>query len=347
MIDLVGTIGEDITAKSFREGLEACGDDVELYVDSPGGDVVESNAMSLAISEFALQHPEKTYTCVLGSLVASAAANFVSKLPSCFVIKAYSDTLVMFHSCTATIDGNPEQLRDFATMMSLVNENVIRSLMTRTSLPADQIKSAFTSGRELWLDGDMAMGCGLVSELIDKPAVTHAYTETPMTGQIMKMVAEYRKHKLEASASEEETKMDEEKIEAKAEDTVETVEAVQETAPEAKAEEPAEEVKKELDEKPDETDFEAECGRLKSECEALKSEMTALKDELNALKAKYTPSAKGETKFVEQDKKEWITLVRALNAKKLPEVEYDREYVKLKAEHKAEFEAYIKMHSVR
>jgi ATP-dependent protease ClpP protease subunit len=133
MIDLIGVIGMDVLSANVRMGLEETGDEVELYIDSPGGDVVESNAISLALSEYALKHPEKRYTCVLGSLVASAAANIVAKLPACYTVKAYTDTLLMYHSCSAMVDGNPDQLRDYATMMQLVNEQVIRSLMTKTT----------------------------------------------------------------------------------------------------------------------------------------------------------------------------------------------------------------------
>lgn len=343
MIDLIGTIGMDVFAQVLRQELEESGDAVEIYVDSPGGDVVESNAMSLAVSEYALKHPEKHYTCVLGSLVASAAANFVAKLPACFTIKAYSDTLVMYHSCTATIDGNPEQLRDFATMMSLVNENVIRSLMVRTTLPAEEIKTAFSGGRELWLDGQALKACGLVNELIDAVPAMHAYGENEVSGRILRLVAQYKQKRMEAKA----TMDNEEKIEAKAEETVETAPVAEDTvevkaeAAEEVKEEIAEEIKEELD-KPGETDWEAECGKLKAECEKLSAELESLK----AIVAKYTPSAKGETKFVEQ-KKDWLGLVRDLNAKKLSEIEYDKAYIALKAEHKAEFDAYMKMHSVR
>ena len=342
MIEIIGTIGMDVFAQVFRQDLEETGDAVEIYVDSPGGDVVESNAMSLAVAEYALKHPEKQYTCVLGSLVASAAANFVSKLPACFKIKAYSDTLAMFHSCSAMVDGTPEQLRDFATMMSLVNENVIRSLMTRTTLPAEEIKTAFAGGRELWLDGKALKDCGLVDELIDAVPAMHAYGENEVSGRILRLVAQYKHRKMEANAMNEE-----DKTEITAEVTEETAPVAEEVIEEAKAEvaeetkeEIKEEVAEELEEKPAE-DWEAKCGKLQAECDKLKAELEGLK----AVMAKYTPSAKPEQKPAERQ--DWMGLVRALNKQGLSEIEYDKAYIKMKAEHQAEFNAFMKQHSVR
>lgn len=330
-INLVGTIGFEVIADDVRSGLANADATVELFIDSPGGDVLESNAMSLAISEYSLQHPEKAYSCTLGSLCASAAANILAKLPACFTVRAYSDTLIMYHSCNGFFEGGPQQLKDYAVMMELVNEGVIRALTQKTTLPIEEIKGAFDGGRELWLDAQKAKECGLVGEIIDQPSALARYTETGAVKQILSLVAQYKQHKLEANMAEENK-------EPTAEEEV--VVTTEEKPAEETKKEIEKEVEKELD-TPPEVDWQAECEKLRGECDELKKELDALK----ALVAKYTPTAKPQAQ--PQPKADWLTLVRALNAKGLPQEQYDSEYIALKAEHKAEFDSFMASRTVR
>lgn len=331
-ISIVGTIGVDVTADGIRNGLGSSDASVELYFDSPGGDVIESNAISLAIAKYCLENPEKTYTATIGSLCASAAANILVKLPGAFSIRAYRDSLFMWHSCQGMVDGTPEQLCDYAAMMTIVNESVARALSSRTSLDATTINSAFKAGRELWIDGNKALSCGLVGELIDSSPETHEYSSTPQIARTLQLVAEYKtKRKLEAQ-------MDEEKKEPTAEEEV--VVTTEEKPAEETKEGIEKEVEKELD-TPPEVDWQAECEKLRGECNELKKELDALK----ALVARYTPSAKPQAQ--PQPKTDWLALVHALNERKLTDVEYAREYGRLKAEHKAEFDAFMQAHSIR
>ena len=215
--------------------------------------------------------------------------------------------------------------------MELVNEAVIRELSTKTTLKIEDIKQAFCSGRELWLDGRKAVECGLVNELIDEAPQTVEYKNTESTKQILALVAQY-KHNMEAN-------MEEEKIETTAEETEIKPEAEEEIT-EVEKEEIAEEVAEELTEKPEEIDFEAECEKFKAENEELKKELEALK----ALVAKYNPVAKPTAKVV---KAGWLEMVRELNAKHLSEIEYAKEYKALKNSHIKEFEAFMKSRTTR
>lgn len=333
MINIVGTIGIEATAQAVREGLEATGASVDLYIDSPGGDVIESNGISLAIAEYALAHPEKQYTCTVGTLCASASANILAKLPTAFKIKAYKDTLIMYHSCSGVFEGNPQQLKDFSVMMEIVNEAVIRELSTKTTLKIEDIKSAFASGREMWLDGRKAVECGLVDELIDAQPQEITFESASSTRQVLALVAEYKHKHLEAN------KMDEEK-----ETTVEaTAEEVKPETTELEKEEIKEEVAEELEEKPEveEIDWEAKATALEAECGELKKELEALK----ALVAKYTPTATPTaSKTVKAD---WLGMVRELNARHLPEQEYAKEYKALKDAHLPEFKAFMESRTIR
>lgn len=335
MIRITGTIGIDTTAQEVREALAANEGDLELYIDSPGGDVMESNGISLAVAEYAVAHPGAKYTCTLGSLVASAAANILAKLPTCFEVLAYRDTLIMYHSCAGIVEGNPEQLRDYSVMMQLVNEAVINALASKTTLAIADIKAAFSSGRELWLDGSEALRCGLVASLIDAAPEQLQYTVNASSRQVLALVAIHKNKHMEAKMNEEENKPTAE------EETAPTVTEPVAEGEELVKEEIAEEVREELTEPAEETDWQAECDKLKAENDELKKELESLK----ALVAKYQPSAKPTRAAA--PKADWLTLLRSLNALKLPEAEYAKRYTELKAKHKSEFDAFMKAHQAR
>ena len=321
MIKLLGEIGWEVMSRDIRAALDETGNEVELYIDSPGGDVMESNAISMAIAEHAMAHPGGRFTCIIGSLCASAAANILAKLPSCYTVKAHAESLVMFHSCTGWVEGGPEQLRDYSVLMQLVNEAVINALASKTTLRIEEIKAAFADGRELWLDGKAALDCGLVNELIDAKPEQMQYTVNARTSAVLALVAKYKQH-MEAKMNEEENKPT-----AEQETTPNTTEPVTEG--------------EELNEPTEETDWQAECDKLKAENDELKKELESLK----ALVAKYQPTAKPTATAA--PKADWLALLRPLNALKLPEAEYAKRYAKLKAEHKAEFEAFMKAHQAR
>ena len=344
----------------FRREMAQAGNELNLYIDSPGGDVMTSNTMSTMISEWCLANPNGKCTCVIGGLCASAAANIVAKLPAQFTVSCYEDSLFMYHSAYAMVMGGPDALRDNAVLMDLVNSIVIDKLLSKTTLDETRVRTAFKEGREMWLDGKEAVACGLANNIrggqADTTVITATYTSNTNAEayKYAACVTNTIKSKLEAHMAEENKPEVEETeakataeatLEAKAEAVAEAVEPETEEE-EAKAECGDEETKAEVeteDEPEDETEAEEdeEVKALKAENEALKAEVESLK----ALVAKYTPTASPSAKVA--PKSDWLTMVRELNAKHLPEAEYAKQYTALKAEHKAEFDTFMSSHTVR
>ena len=348
---------------SFKREISECNDNLELAIDSPGGDVMSSNTMSTLIAEWCLNHPNAKPICRIGGLCASAAANIVAKLPSCFTVECFEDSLVMYHSAYGMIVGGPEAMRDNAVLMDLVNSIVIDKLISKTSLDPMRIKEAFKEGREMWLDGKELKECGLVDNVLgeasDKVVIQAIYGEKTGKGsnadalRYAALVTKNMKAKLEAYMAEE-TKPEVEETEEQAKAEV-VSEAEEETTEEAQAECGKEETKaetetekedieEEVDEQKDdepEVDWEAKAEDLKKECDALKAEVESLK----ALVAKYQPTATPTQS--QTTKSDWLAMVRELNAKHLSEQEYAKAYTALKKAHMEEFQAFMNSHTNR
>ncbi len=353
----------------FQQEIGRITDSINLYIDSPGGDVMTSNSMSAMIAEWCLAHPNAKCKCTIGGLCASAAANIVSKLPQCFEISIYPDSLVMFHSCRGYIEGGPDALRDNAVLMDLVNSIVIKNLLQKTTLDEERVRTAFKEGREMWLDGAEAVECGLCDNLLSGNAehVTLKVDNSKQGTEAMRYAAcvcKFINAKLEArinmendenkevtaqetpeltSVAEVKAECDEEKKEAcdepKAEETAEVTAEAEEDKPEAEEDTETEEDKEDKEEAP-EAEEDEEVKALKAENEALKAEVESLK----AIVAKYNVAAKPEQ--VAEPKKDFRQLMKEIPSG-LSQQEYAKRFSALKAEHKAEYDEFMNAHQKR
>jgi ATP-dependent protease ClpP protease subunit len=340
------------SAETFVSTLNSTDEDVEIEIDSVGGSVYGSRAMSFAIAKWVLEHPDKEIHVQIGSLCASAAFNLIVALPKSCKVTAYSNSLLMAHSCAGGAMGNPEDLRSTADEMDKINQTVIDGLMMKTTLPVKQIKEAFMAGHEMWLTGKEAQECGLVNEL-DNGQVFEGFTACISS----KYASEYNIEQIVATYKlKKETIMEEENkdtIIAEENQTVITAEATEteETTEETATAENTEETE-ETTAETEETEETQECEdeektALKAQNAELTNKITALEAEISELKAtieKYKPTAKANKP---SEKVDWLTMVKELNAKHLPEHEYAKAYIALKNEHNAEFKAFMSQHTSR
>lgn len=365
---LLDTCDEDFegctSAEKFVAELNSTNDDITISIDSVGGSVFASRSMTFAISKWCSQHPDKSIMVEVGSLCASAAANFVVSLPKSCVVKAYNDSFFMFHSCNGEMAGTPDELRSTADQMDKINQTVIRALLARTTLDEATVRQAFTAGAELWLTGVEAKECGLVDEIIDGELEYADFSacKREVYNGVTQIVAKYEEKimskKKNITAEAEETKPEvietaettEETKECTAETTEETKEVTAEAEvaenPEAtEAENQNEEATNPEANKQEEEIGSGEIEALKAENESLKAQIEQFKAEIEALKAKMTAGLKTPSTKAE-NKKSFVELVREI-PKGLSANAYGKEFAKLKAEHKAEYDDYMQSHQVR
>ena len=330
-----GIGGEYVTdcAALCRE-IDATDDDLTLCINSYGGDVEGGANISIALANWAQAHPGRALAVEIGAICASAAANLVARLPGSAQVLAHPESMLMYHSCGGMAWGGPDQLRDSADHMDRVNEVVIRSLLARTTLDESTVRAWFAAGREGWLSGYDAVETGLADRLIDgimEPAP--GLPEDGMEGNGRLAAFAAIKNKLASKEKGMAENTNTETIE-KTEETVITKPAEVETETETKTEAP------EAQEAPETP--EAECGE---EVKALRAENEALKAELEQLKAtceKLTRGLNAPTAAA-HPAKSFPELVREI-PRDLTDKEYERRFVALKTDHKAEYDVYMAAH---
>ena len=345
------------TLSAFQQEIGQIEDSIDLYIDSCGGDVMTSNSMSALIAEWCMAHPNAKCKCTIGGLCASAAANIVAKLPACFTVSCHPDTLAMYHSCYGFVEGGPDALRDNAVLMDLVNSIVIKNLLQKTNLDEERVRTAFKEGREMWLDGEELVACGLADNLLDGNAekIELKVSNDRQGTEAMRYVACVCRNinaKLEAHI-----KMENEENKVTAEETPQvtaetTTEAVAEVKAECEEEEKKtataecgeKETKAETEEEEpkaeETTEEEPKAEEENEEVKALRAENAELKakiENLEAIVAKYSPSAKPEQTV---EKKDFRQLMKEIPSN-LSQNEYAKRFTALKQQYKAEYDEFM------
>lgn len=145
----------------FRRALDEAadaGDEVEVEVNSYGGDVFAGNDMIAAFQAF---KGRKSVT--VGGLAASMAANFVLQCGA--PVTVHANSILLFHSAYSDTVGGAEAHRDSAALIDQINSPVAKALKAK-GVPAGIVDAAFAEGRQLTLTGEDAKRYGLAETLV-------------------------------------------------------------------------------------------------------------------------------------------------------------------------------------
>ena len=147
---------ENRVRAALKEAADA-GDGAEIWISSPGGSVIAGGEMLAAIRDF--PGPKKI---IVGSMAGSMAANIV--LNAGCRVECFENSLFMFHSASATVDGGPGTLSDHEGLLDKLNAPMIARLLA-LGLDEGRVREGFQDGRQLFLDAKEALACGLVSKI--------------------------------------------------------------------------------------------------------------------------------------------------------------------------------------
>ena len=164
--DIIGK-GIITPASRFIYQVASAQDDLEVHVNSFGGDVFAANSMIIALRSWAAAHPKASLDIVIESAAMSAAANFVAMAPKSAKISAYTTSVIMYHSCSTITWGGPGAHKDAATLMDKINGAVKAALSDKTTIDSAVIDEWFQEGRQGWMSADDAKKCKLIDTIAD------------------------------------------------------------------------------------------------------------------------------------------------------------------------------------
>lgn len=200
----------DVTAKSFKDDIDALGDidTLNIYTNSPGGSVF----VAQAIYSILKRHKAEKNAYVDG--LAASAASFLIMAADKILIP--SNATIMVHKPSSGAWGNATDLRKTADILDKVEEGMIEAYMSHVKITEDKLKELLDA--ETWLTAKEAVEYGFADELIEEknvaacidPAIMAQYKNVPdilqqetdkekeLRNQILKRAQEVRK-KIEES----------------------------------------------------------------------------------------------------------------------------------------------------
>lgn len=149
--------GNGVTAKRFRDDLEAMGDVSEIVVriNSPGGEVFDG----LSIYNTLKDHPAKITVHVDG--LAASIASVIAMAGDRIVMG--EGAMFMVHSPWTIAAGNADNMRETADMLDKVEVGLVDAYVSRTGNPRATVQKWMEG--ETWFTRDEALAAGLATEI--------------------------------------------------------------------------------------------------------------------------------------------------------------------------------------
>lgn len=178
VLELYGTIAEeswfddDITPKMFRQELFKGSGDLEIWINSPGGDCIAASQIYAMLMDY----PDHI-TVKIDGIAASAAS--VIAMAGTTVMMAPT-ALMMIHNPMTVAYGDHDDMQKAISMLDEVKESIINAYEIKTSLKRSEISKLMDS--ETWMNANKAIEMGFVDKVLEdekKSLINNSYSYSP------------------------------------------------------------------------------------------------------------------------------------------------------------------------
>lgn len=174
-IDLFGEVGWEITAKDVRTQLDGAGD-VDVFLNSPGGDVYEGLAVMNA-----LRAHEGAVTVFIEGMAASIASVIAVGGADRVVARPHAE--LMLHHAWAGSLGNADEMRKSAENLERISANLADIYADKTGMSSDEVLDLMSA--ETWFSASEALAAGLVDAVEDARRPAMARDRDPVFAKAM------------------------------------------------------------------------------------------------------------------------------------------------------------------
>ena len=234
-------VGEINDTENIVKLIESAAMDIDLYINSPGGDVFAGLNVVNAIQKAKVQ--VTAHVEVMAASIAGVIAL------ACDKIEIDKNSLIMLHNCWTISSGNKKALEQDIKAMEAI-DNILHNIISENS--TDETLIAQIDEGDVWLTGEEVAEIFTNAELVDlkKDYALCAYSS------LVNLVKENKK--LKAEQEEEKEESEEEKPEAKDEEEKKPDEEKEEEEQPEESEDEPEETEEETEEQPKQEEQEEE-----------------------------------------------------------------------------------------
>ncbi|ARE87108.1 head maturation protease, ClpP-related [Clostridium formicaceticum] len=154
------------SAKSFKRDLDALGDikTLNIYINSPGGDVFEGNAIYNMLKR-------KAKNCQINVYIDGLAASIASVIAMAGNVFMPSNAMMMVHNAWCLTWGNAKELRDTANALEKIDTSIKQTYLNKAGDKLDEETLTDLLDNETWLTAQECLDYGLCDEIIGEKQV--------------------------------------------------------------------------------------------------------------------------------------------------------------------------------
>lgn len=146
-----------VCPKDVKEAIRAAdGEDITLYINSPGGDVTSASEIRSALKDY----KGKTKAVITG--IAASAATVI--MTGAGRVEAHATALIMIHKAATLIHGNADDMSHAKEMLDEVDKAIAHAYAEKTGKTLEECLEMMKS--ETWMDVDRAVEMKLVDSVI-------------------------------------------------------------------------------------------------------------------------------------------------------------------------------------
>jgi len=161
-IYVYGTIGYDVDADYMRHALDETQGELEIRINSGGGDVFEGNAIYSLLESYKSKEGNSVKVYVDG--IAASIASVIAMAGD--DVRMSSNALMMIHNpWTPSATGGSDDLRDMANVLDKIRETILTVYHSRTGIDRDTLGSMMDE--ETWLSAEEAFNFGFSDGIIE------------------------------------------------------------------------------------------------------------------------------------------------------------------------------------
>lgn len=154
-----------VSAPYLASDIDAITGDLEIQVNSPGGEVDGLTCIVAAVNRWRRRCPSAELRIEVTGLAASCGALFLLEIPRPCTVSAPADAMLMFHGASLDcVSGGVEIFRDAADYLYKVNQRITDDLR-RFGVAAPTAVRMTSGGSETWMTAREAAELGIITEV--------------------------------------------------------------------------------------------------------------------------------------------------------------------------------------
>lgn len=148
--------GDEVTPAAFKADLDSVSGDIEVWINSPGGDCIAASQ----IYNMLMEHKGDVTVKVDG--IAASAASVIAMAGTKVLMGPTS--LMMIHNPLTVAIGDTEEMKKAVLMLDEVKESIINAYEIKTGMARNKLSKLMDA--ETWLSAHKAMEYGFADDIM-------------------------------------------------------------------------------------------------------------------------------------------------------------------------------------